>query len=554
MSGIVVTTNSAAIQISVPVPAQSVALLPIGAPGADGQDGAPGIQGPPGNDGAPGADGAPGVDGADGASAYEIAVAAGFVGTEAAWLASLAGPAGADGAPGLQGIQGIPGAAGANGAPGAGLPAGGADGAIPVKSGVLDYLTQWLATTAFGRALLAVADAAGLRAAAGLGTAATLDHGTAGGNLVRLDPATGRLPAVDGSQITGLLPSQWVNGAGGAISYSAGNVGIGMTNPVYPLDVYGRVRGLHIESQNDVFVGGGVYTSSIGPGAPVPLRFSTGGVEKFRVNDSGNVGIGTTGPGSRLEIKGATADNTASALNVTNSNGTSLLFAENDGYVGVRASTPDSYLQVGYGLAAGLRVGYAGSSQNYYDANTHTFRSGTGTNWLTITSGNVGIGTTSPQKTLDVRGLIRQYLDASTYYDIVGRGAGIFGFLGSSSDYALNLKTSWPQAVSVGSGVDFGSKFNVDGNVSIGSTYDATAAPTNGLIVEGNVGIGTTSPVCSADINGPVRCKSYTVATVPSAALGDGMMIYVTNPTVGSARPYWSRSSNWYDAAGTLLA
>jgi hypothetical protein len=38
-----------------------------------------------------------GIPGADGASAYEIAVANGFVGTEAAWLASLQGAPGADG-------------------------------------------------------------------------------------------------------------------------------------------------------------------------------------------------------------------------------------------------------------------------------------------------------------------------------------------------------------------------------------------------------------------------------------------------------------------------
>jgi len=46
-----------------------------------------------------------------------------------------------------------------------------------------------------------------------LGTAAALDHGTAAGNLVRLDPTTGRLPAVDGSQLTN-LPT----GPGGGVS------------------------------------------------------------------------------------------------------------------------------------------------------------------------------------------------------------------------------------------------------------------------------------------------------------------------------------------------
>lgn len=41
--------------------------------------------------------------GADGASAYEVAVSNGFVGTEAAWLASLQGTPGADGAPAAPG-------------------------------------------------------------------------------------------------------------------------------------------------------------------------------------------------------------------------------------------------------------------------------------------------------------------------------------------------------------------------------------------------------------------------------------------------------------------
>lgn len=63
--------------------------------------------GPKGDQGDPGADG---VDGEDGDSAYEVAVANGFVGNQAAWLASLVGP---QGEPGGQGIQGPPGADGA---------------------------------------------------------------------------------------------------------------------------------------------------------------------------------------------------------------------------------------------------------------------------------------------------------------------------------------------------------------------------------------------------------------------------------------------------------
>ena len=62
-----------------------------------------------------GADGIDGTNGTNGDSAYEIAVANGFVGTEAAWLASLEGPQGPQGIQGEQGIQGIQGNTGPQG-------------------------------------------------------------------------------------------------------------------------------------------------------------------------------------------------------------------------------------------------------------------------------------------------------------------------------------------------------------------------------------------------------------------------------------------------------
>lgn len=91
---------------------------PQGPPGRDGIDGTEGprglqgIQGEPGADGSDGDPGAKGDPGADGASAYEIAVAEGFVGTEAAFLDSLVGPEGPQGEQGIQGAEGPEGAAG----------------------------------------------------------------------------------------------------------------------------------------------------------------------------------------------------------------------------------------------------------------------------------------------------------------------------------------------------------------------------------------------------------------------------------------------------------
>jgi len=86
-----------------------------GAQGAQGVAGAPGGSGPQGPVGATGAQGPIGLTGATGAqglSAYQVALAGGFVGTEAQWLQSLKGADGAAGATGAQGIQGAQGPAG----------------------------------------------------------------------------------------------------------------------------------------------------------------------------------------------------------------------------------------------------------------------------------------------------------------------------------------------------------------------------------------------------------------------------------------------------------
>lgn len=97
---------------------------PTGATGATGVEGpagatgATGGTGPTGATGATGGTGGTGPTGATGSSAYEVAVAEGFVGDEAAWLASLVGPTGPTGATGATGATGGTGPTGATGATG----------------------------------------------------------------------------------------------------------------------------------------------------------------------------------------------------------------------------------------------------------------------------------------------------------------------------------------------------------------------------------------------------------------------------------------------------
>ena len=82
---------------------------PAGPQGIQGIQGATGPQGPQGIAGTNGTGGTQGPVGANGLSAYQVAVANGYTGTEAQWLASLVGAAGAQGNSGTNGNNGVDG-------------------------------------------------------------------------------------------------------------------------------------------------------------------------------------------------------------------------------------------------------------------------------------------------------------------------------------------------------------------------------------------------------------------------------------------------------------
>ncbi|GAG60664.1 unnamed protein product, partial [marine sediment metagenome] len=201
-----------------------------------------------------------------------------------------------------------------------------------------------------------------------------------------------------------------------SITIDASNeVGIGTVSPGYKLDVVGSIKA----SVQGRFASGSASTPSYSFDADSDsgmfrattnaLGFSTAATERMRITSAGNVGIGTTSPSYKLDVSDEIR--MVGGLNMTAQTGT--LYAT-DGALSYYSSTNGVYLN-GAGANGWLRLNASGvqndqNSINIYGSagNYMNFRTANVTR-LTINAsgnaiftGNVGIGTTSPQAKLQI--------------------------------------------------------------------------------------------------------------------------------------------------------
>jgi hypothetical protein len=182
---------------------------------------------------------------------------------------------------------------------------------------------------------------------------------------------------------------------------SSGNVGIGTTSPAGLLHVKstGTTR-CFIEGndgKSEIRTSNGTLSFFTNQDANVnganrTVFYRNGANESMRIDESGNVGIGTSSPSEKLEVSGS---------------------AKASG--GYFFGSTSSYLYEGAADAVNLRVGSDGPFVEFIDAGSNVLEFGNASGQLALTtsgterlridsSGNVGIGTSSPGYKLDVLG------------------------------------------------------------------------------------------------------------------------------------------------------
>jgi hypothetical protein len=236
---------------------------------------------------------------------------------------------------------------------------------------------------------------------------------------------------------------------------SSGRLGIGTTSPLAPLHVYNATNNTiaRLESgdatsrlqlkdnSGEAFV--------VATGDDLIFSNTSSITERMRIDSSGDIGIGTTSMAGKLNVQGSAG---GVALQTTDATNSTFRISHPSAAVTLLSGGSSQHLALGTGFAEKMRID---------------------------SSGNVGIGTTSPLKLLDVKeesnGTVEQYL-RNTVINLLSK-------INGTTSAQFGTETSHPLAFLTGNTERM--RIDSSGNMLLGLT--STSFPKR-LNVQGSSG------------------------------------------------------------------
>ena len=319
--------------------------------------------------------------------------------------------------------------------------------------------------------------------------------------------------------------SQWANGTSGAISYSAGNVGIGTASPTEKLHVTARSRFGNImvgetrtggaEPNGEAIEAFGHLVLMSQPGSDIRLGV-TGAPTRMILNSAGNVGIGTAAPAQKLHVFGGNVFHQWNAVagqeygfytSIRNNHLTSNLFFDSQwkmmtagkgAFISTAPLDGNAFVVLADNTARA-----AGATASFSTLMTVTM------------DGKVGVGTNAPTYSLDVNGGtngFRAKAASSSASDAVAtfeNSSGIQAIIRANGNVGVGMTNPAHKLDVAGSvnasGLCLGGSCKSNWSEVEGGTPSQWVNGANSSINygAGNVGIGTTTPIRGFQVSGP---------------------------------------------------